>query len=525
MIYLISNSKNQKIKNLVYASLLRSFTHSQVRCAEPNVLNTCDASILIFISPDNCLGEAIQNCFKNKNVKIVIFGSLPSNLLTFFGFKYVEWNSISASANAAPAPRNGISESGARISYTSLAMNFGSFVHPRPFERFDFADEWNNMGYGAIKFVGDIWSLSQPVRAPRISELSYVEIEEKDLVTYSSIFNSDNSACIWINREAGCIDSYEWVMIEHYVASWRGKELPCSPVLCDVPWGYDAAVTMRLDCDEDIESARSLMLSYSDWGVPFSLAVTTANLKLISNHSIIREVYENGGSILSHTDTHAANWGGSYEKAYEEAVVSSKKIKSVMGEMPKYAVSPFHHSPQYALQALFDAGYSGCIGGIIKNDPEFILARGGNCAGIDHSFVGHTQQVMLHGDCMLNNFYGDEISVYKSSFDLAAASGSIFGYLDHPFSSRYKYGWSSEDSRINVHNDLIKYIRSKKQKIIFMSENQAMDHIRSKNSIDISFSGAEIKFSFNRPNYAMYDFKAIYKDNSYRISKFESINL
>src|SRR5690606_27172436 len=110
-----------------------------------------------------------------------------------------------------------------------------------------------------------------------------------------------------------------------------------------------------------------------------------------------------------------------------------------------YAVSPFHQSPQYALEALCDVGYSGCIGGIIRNDPEFLLARGGELAGFPVGFIGHSQQCMLHGDCLLEA--GDPLAIYKMAFDQALETRSLFGYLDHPFSERYQYGWVDEESR------------------------------------------------------------------------------
>lgn len=525
MIYITTTQQNFIAAELVIAAFSRSFTHSQVRHGPPKLISNFDENVHVFISPNEYLGEIIMTNYFSKNLKIIIFGSLPNNIIKFFNFNYCDWSLIKESAKAQPAAPNSKSESKAKILFTENANKFGSFDAPRSLERFDYSDEWNNMGYGAIRFDGDIWSLSQPVRAPKSNELSVVTVNEDPVISYCSVFDLDNSTCMWVNREVGCIDSFEWIMIENFISSWRSNELSCAPVISEIPWGHDSAVTMRLDCDENVESARPLMLSYKDWNVPFSLAITTVNISDVNNHGIIREVHQNRGAILSHTDTHAANWGGSYHSAYKEAITSARKIKSLIGVYPKYAVSPFHQSPDYALKALVDAGYSGCIGGIIKNNPEFLMARGGSCSGIRRPFIGHTQQVMLHGDCMLDSSDGDELSVFKSSFELGAKSGSIFGFLDHPFSKRYQYGWHSEVQRIKAHHKFINYIRSSRPSTLFMSESQVMDHLVTKDSINISYSTTEINFIFGRPRISSFDFKAIYKGVSYKISEFEGIRI
>jgi hypothetical protein len=235
---------------------------------------------------------------------------------------------------------------------------------------------------------------------------------------------------------------------------------------------------MRLDCDEDVESARPLRDAYHAMGVQFSLAVHTTNLDDSRHHPILCEMAEAGESILSHTATHAPNWGGSYEAALQEARESASRLQAVTGQSVRYAVSPFHQSPPYALAALADAGYCGCIGGIIRNDPEFLISRGGDLAGLPSGFIGHSQQHMLHGDCMLAD--GDPLAVFKQAFDRARETYSLFGYLDHPFSERYQYGWADESSRISAHQDLIEHIRTKAPGTLFLSENDAMDFLLAK---------------------------------------------
>jgi hypothetical protein len=149
----------------------------------------------------------------------------------------------------------------------------------------------------------------------------------------------------------------------------------------------------------------------------------------------------------------------------------------------RYAVSPFHQTPHYALAGLADAGYAGCIGGIIRNDPEFLLARGGVLADMPRGFIGHSQQCMLHGDCMLAE--GDPLAVFKAAFELAYETKTLFGYLDHPFSERYQYGWRTEAERIAAHEAFVSFIRSRAGRPLFVNEEVAMDFLLAKSLHDV----------------------------------------
>lgn len=75
---------------------------------------------------------------------------------------------------------------------------------------------------------------------------------------------------------------------------------------------------------------------------------------------------------------------------------------------------------------------------------------------------------------------GDPLAIFKAAFDRAQETKTLFGYLDHPFSERYQYGWSDEASRVTQHCALVKYIRSQTENPIFLSEDEAMDFLRDK---------------------------------------------
>lgn len=468
--------------NLVLASLGRSVTSSMVcSIALHEIINT---DILLAINPNPDQGKVILEWLNNNGKrKLILFGKLPEILRNYLHITETTWPLPTDDWARSQAAESGrYAESKAFANYLPLARQLGSSDWQRPLERFDFTNEWNNLGFGAIRADQSIWSLSTPLRVQESAELATIQIDDQVITSYAALFNETTSSTLWINRAVGLIDTFEWHLVENFISQWRHEDqLPCLPVISEIPFGYDAAITMRLDCDEDISSAKLLWNAYQDMNVPLSLAIHTNNLPNSNHESFLQEFIASGGSILSHTATHAPNWGGSYDSAYWEATESRTKIKLATGIDVKYAVSPFHQAPDYALSALCDAGYQGCIGGIIKNDPEFLLARGGQLVNLPAGFIGHSQQTMLHGDCMLTN--GDPLMIFKKSFDYAKNSHTFFGYLDHPFSARYQYGWQDEKTRILAHQYLIQYIRETTEKPIFMNECQALDFIRNKTVI------------------------------------------
>lgn len=489
MIGVVGSSVQQKAVSLVLAALRRSVSFSMAMPVSASTLANQD--FLVVVDPDDRLAEELLIWLSlPTGRKLVIFGRLPAVLREHFGLTTIHHH-LETSGHWASSPlavTGSFSESPAKIVYTSLAGALGADRWERAFERFDFTDEWNNLGYGAVRADGSLWAISELFSVNKEYELASVSIDNESIATYSALFDNSNSSTLWVNRPVGTIDSFEWRLVERYISAWRAEDgLPCRPVLSELPLGYDCAVTMRLDCDEDITSAEFLWNRYNEQNVPFSLAIHTTHLIGPEHHNFLRSFREKGGAVLSHTATHAENWGGSYDAAVWEATEARKRILDVIGENVAYAVSPFHQSPAYALSALCDVGYRGCIGGIIRNDPEFVLARGGELADLPRGFIGHTQQCMLHGDCLLSD--GDPIAVYKRAFDRAFATQTLFGFLDHPFSARYQYGWENETVRAKVHCDLIAYIRSRATRPVFLSEIEAMNFLHARASSEIILSG------------------------------------
>ncbi|NMM02224.1 polysaccharide deacetylase family protein [Paraburkholderia sp. RP-4-7] len=470
----------------VLAAVRRSVSVTQAQPISRSALRSIAPAVVVAIDVPEEWGADLFEWLSAQPRKLVLFGRVPSALARDLNYETVDWPAeLEADSRSEAAPSREARESHAVVRYTHLVEALGGQTWDRPFERFDFTDEWNNLGYGRIRHDGSIWAVAQAGQVASDAELASVHVAGGRRFSYAALWDADAASVLWINRPVGPCDSFEWRIVENFLSGYRAQALPCQPVLSEIPWGFDAAITSRLDCDESVEAARPLWQAYQRLGVPFTLAVHTQNLIRPEEHAILWEllVDQGQGAVLSHTATHAPNWGGSYEAALEEGRQSAQALQIVTGNPVRYAVSPFHQSPPYALRALADAGYEGCVGGIIRNDPEFVLARGGALAGLPEGFVGHSQQCMLHGDCMLA--VGDPLAVFKRAFDLAYDTQTLFGYLDHPFSPRYQYGWPDEAARIEAHEQFIEYIRSRAQMPVFMTEAGALDFLKFKSQTQV----------------------------------------
>ncbi|MFM0191654.1 polysaccharide deacetylase [Paraburkholderia strydomiana] len=471
----------------VLAAVRRSVSSMQAQAVSRGALRSAALKLILAVDlPQEWDSDLFEWLHAGPPRKLILFGRVPACLAREFNIESTTWSSeLEADSRSEAAPSRESRESRAAVCYGQLAEQLGGRAWRRPFERFDFADEWNNLGFGRIRHDGSVWAVAQAARVPAEAELASVQVGGERQFSYAALWDTRAASVLWVNRAVGPCDSFEWRIVENFLSGYRASELPCQPVLSEIPWGYDAAITSRLDCDESVEASRPLWEAYQRLNVPFSLAVNTQNLVRPEEHRILWEllVDQGQGAVLSHTASHAPNWGGSYEAALEEGRQSAQALHIVTGNRVRYAVSPFHQSPHYALHALADAGYEGCIGGIIRNDPEFVLARGGSLAGMPAGFVGHSQQCMLHGDCMLAD--RDPLAVFKQAFDLAYETRTLFGYLDHPFSPRYQYGWIDEASRIAAHEHLIAYIRGRTRHAVFMTAVGALDFLQLKSRVQV----------------------------------------
>jgi hypothetical protein len=490
MIYLLAPSNQDEASLIVESALERSCGYGEVQrinftrwldleCQDEGLLS-------VIINPLELWADSItRNLIKPGN-KTMILGALPPSLAKTLNAIILPINElIQAGVKCPSALPYSEANSTLKIEYINIDKLCESPFARRSCLRYDFADEWNNLGYGPVSADKSIWSLSQLVQLPKENLLATMKFESQTIGAYAGFWS--NTPCanslIWFNRSVGPVDSHEWRLVEKFLSDLDYPNSVCQPVISEIPYGYDAAITMRLDCDEDVESARPLWQAYQEMGVPFSLALHASVLSDERHHVLPRDVLAKGGALLSHTATHAPNWGGSYSDAYQEGRTSADIIEKSTGYRVRYAVSPFHQTPAYARAGLADANYEGCIGGIIRNDHDFLMARSGTPPGSNQGFIGHSQQCMLHGDCMLLG--NDPLLIYKQAFSAAKASGTFFGYLDHPFSERYHYGWHSEAQRINMHREFVDYIKEQGD-VLFSNQTDAMDFLYDRAAIIVN---------------------------------------
>ena len=405
-----------------------------------------------------------------------------------------------------------------KIKLDLFFVKYKNYTHlDRSSYRYDFADEWNNLSYGKIPSDETKWSLSDI----RIQDEQFVEvighivdIDWTFICVYCGIKEENGVATLYFNREAGPIDGLDYFIVEDFLLNYKVTEFGSPPILSEIPYGYKSAVTMRIDCDENISSGNQLFDLYKEMRVPFSMAIKTSLDFTKKNIESMLLIIESGGSIVSHSHTHAPNWGGSREKAKWEAEKARSRLKEVLPEnyTYDYVVSPFHQNPRYAIQGLVDAGIKGFIGGSIKNDPEYLQARAGYVL-TGENIITHSQQCMLHGDC----FHASGLDVYKQTFSNHYQTNTFFGFLDHPFSN-YTYGWNSEEERIMVHREFLQYIKSH-DNIWFANLIDAMNFLWVKSNTKIWVENDELKWQIPKHNFKIPSLKVFWKNTEVEINE------
>jgi hypothetical protein len=424
--------------------------------------------------------------------KALIFGTPPACLLPALGLRNGPGLFLEEGADVC-APAEGdlpFTESAASLAYQAhpLTVDISAALRRRPLTRFDYSDEWNNLGFGRIRTDGGIWSVRGGIIADDARELAGVFMGLRTYCgSYLALYDTPEASFLWCARPAGPVDSTEWTVVERFLSDWRADALPCLPVILQTPAGCNCLVTMRLDCDEDIGSARDVFEWYAGEGIPFSLAVKTDLPVTTIDMVLLHDVVASGGSLLSHTHTHQPNWGATPEEALAEAEASRRWFAQQLptAHLVDLAVSPFHTNPPYAVQALVHAGFTGFVSGIIHNDPEYLLGRAGLVPFAAGRMVGISQQSMLHGDCYRRQ--QGSVAVHIAAFEAQYAARGIFGYLDHPFSERYQYDWENAGQRLRAHQRLIAAIR-RHPGVWFWSQQQCFDFVKALYAVRLRIS-------------------------------------
>ena len=471
------------ITQLIWQSLNNSLSPAAIETVSPGFI-TLKNSIAVVLG-DEAVSGVLSRLSGVK--KLVWFGKLPIDT-RFFGLRRApslpQLDDTDVCPSCTLAEHH--TESAGRVLYAFHPLNGGvaAPLRERPFTRFDFTEEWNNLGFGRIRTDGSIWAARGGIvpENKNTTELAGLSIQHKGSVpvyagSYITVLDLPDLSVLWCARPVGPVDSSEWTIIERFISDWRADELPCLPCLCGTPAGCAALATMRLDCDEDISSARDVFEWYHAENLPFSMAIKTC-LPMTPGHlALLRDVNAAGGTLLSHSHTHPFDWGGSFESAQTEGKNSRQWFRDNLTEVPvpDLAVSPFHTNPPYAMQGVETAGFTGVVSGIIHNDPEYLLGRSG-IAPFTKNLVTISQQSMLHGDCYAQQ--KESIDVHVNALDLQRAARGIFGYLDHPFSERYQYGWANKLQRLNAHKKLVEAIRARSD-VWFWGQRQCFDFVQT----------------------------------------------
>ncbi len=433
VIAVVHEPQDRAAGDLVAAALARSFSARQVVRLCPAELSDAPDGVVV-IHPNRSFASQWDDLLRSGR-KVILLGRLDEALAPRLGLQPSAEPLEPGDADAEPFGASRLS-----IRYDD-AHPLAAVVplRQRALCRFDFAQEWNNLGFGRIPLDGSVWSLAGKWRSTGMTVLAGL-----DGLVYSGLHETADAACLFINRAVGPIDSLEWRLVEAFLGDYR-PDLSCFPYLDELPAGYDAAATARLDCDEAIVAARPVFELYASIGMPLTLAIKTDQPIGGEERRLLADVLDAGGSIASHSVHHFPNWGGAFATARAEAMQSRQFLEGVVGRPVRYVVSPFHQNPDYAVQALAEH-YDGVVAGILANDPEMLLGRSGQVPGARAGFVTHSQQCMLHGDCPAN---------YSESLHHHCQARAVFGYLDHPFSARYQYGWASEAARLAAHRTLL----------------------------------------------------------------------
>ncbi len=511
-ISVVAEPVDRYAREIVVAALLRSFTTAQV--ATTDAASTDRDHCPVWINPADEVAVALARTLKTGG-KAIVLGRIGPAVADVLGLRPCpprEWpREWEACAND---PRRHHDESPAAIQYDgthALARLAPSLK--RPLCRFDFADEWNNLGFGRIRLDGSAWSVQSAVAIGDATPLARLVGPGETATVYAAVRETAAGSVLWFNRPVGPVDSLEWRIVESFLADHRAGELPCWPCLAEIPAGYEGAVCARLDCDEAVASCGALFELYQDHGLPLSLALLTGQAVGKADIDLLRRLLAAGGSVVSHSVRHEPNWGGSHERACQEAADSRHWFDEHLPEAApvRYAVSPFHQNPAYAVQALADTRYEGFAGGIIANDPEYLLGRAGRVPFVSRPLVSLSTQCMLHGDCYARA--GNSIDVYRESFDQHLAAGATFGYLDHPFSSRYQYGWSDEATRVAAHAELIEHIGNRPE-IWWANLGDVLDFLGNRDAVRIEAISND-QLSVETPAGARQPFSILWKGRQF----------
>src|SRR5262249_10036239 len=134
-----------------------------------------DGGIVVVIRPALTDSDWLERLVR-RPCKIILLGPLPERIAALAGIRLFRIDpDLSAAADCAPADVHGSSESEAVICYAPVGVAALSPLRERRCCRYDFANEWNNLGYGRIAIGGGPWSLAVTALPLAASVLAHVK--------------------------------------------------------------------------------------------------------------------------------------------------------------------------------------------------------------------------------------------------------------------------------------------------------------------------------------------------------------
>ena len=473
-------NEKYSIQSLIFSSFQRSFGKSQINNLKN--IKKKQSGIHIFLEAISKNANIdFQELIKVGKNKIILNGKLNDEIKEILNIKIYKREFDYEKPSSASSFKPSISKAKIKFNQNlNYLIPFLKELNERPLWRYDFDLEWNNNFFGNISNENIMLNFSHNCSLLEGQNVASIKNSKNEYIPLISEFEINGNIIIWINRNLSLIDLPEWKIIEEFISNGYFAKYPCIPYLSEYSSLDKGLITMRLDCDEDIESARKIFEIYKHHDLPISLAITTNQIKenqLIS--SLPKEVNDYGGTILNHSHTHPINWGGSKDKIKEEIITSNKLIKKAFGITPEYAVSPFHHLTWEALEVLNDLNFKGVIAGISSSHHEFLIVKGGSIHEKIDTLL-HSQQCMIHGDCLTQT---RNVNTYLNAFSLYSNLGFSSGYLDHPISERYDYGWINLERQVKTHNQIIEYLLNENLK--FISQKELFQRFAAKEEIQL----------------------------------------
>ena len=252
MINIVVGSTGADVAEVLARAFERSYTRGQVRLVD-SVRALPGGGVAVVPSPRDADLEWLE-AFARRPSKIVLLGPLGPAMAAWAGVGLSPLAPRLAEAAAcAPAPLHGMAASQAAIAYSDVGLGACSPLRSRHLCRFDFTSEWNNLGYGRIGIGDDPWSIAVAARADHATVVGELVLDDGMRAgAVATVRDTPTASILWFARPVGPVDGADWRIVEAFISDYRGDALPCRPHLRDIPHGAAAAVTMRLDCDEDI---------------------------------------------------------------------------------------------------------------------------------------------------------------------------------------------------------------------------------------------------------------------------------